>query len=407
MPSARIYLLLVAVVLAIPSVAQNSKPPAEVDFLSTWGKIQQRYPYENFGQSTFPHYGENQINRRGRHWDLWVPIPGSYKDRYETWAAVKPTVVKSGWTIISENPHGGLLIVLRYNQNGVDAWANASVDDGASPMRFTMDLIEVTPPPISMTLHEPAQTPEKMPTGGKGDFPYLTPMPGSVAHGGQEEDTPFRLTPKGASQDEIVANGSVLRNYSLNDGSQILFVAVYHDALLKAGWDIEQETPNAEVIVAHYGKHGRNLWAYLIDHGEEYSFRVGKEAAPDQMKSKLIADCHVAIYGVLFDFNKATLQPESDGPLGQVGALLTANSSLNVEVQGHTDNVGTDAYNQTLSEARAKSVMTWLTQHGVAPGRMTAKGYGKTMPVADNKTDDGRMKNRRVEIADPKCKAGK
>jgi OmpA-OmpF porin, OOP family len=65
---------------------------------------------------------------------------------------------------------------------------------------------------------------------------------------------------------------------------------------------------------------------------------------------------------------------------------------------------GTDAYNQTLSEARAKSVMTWLTQHGVAAARMTSKGYGKTMPVADNATDEGRIKNRRVEIADPRCK---
>ena len=121
------------------------------------------------------------------------------------------------------------------------------------------------------------------------------------------------------------------------------------------------------------------------------------------MKASLSTSCHVAVYGVLFDFNKATLQQASDGPLQQVSALLAANPSLSVEIQGHTDNVGADAYNQTLSEARARSVMAWLTQHGVAPARMTAKGYGKTMPVADNSTDDGRMKNRRVEIADPKC----
>jgi outer membrane protein OmpA-like peptidoglycan-associated protein len=66
--------------------------------------------------------------------------------------------------------------------------------------------------------------------------------------------------------------------------------------------------------------------------------------------------------------------------------------------------VGADAYNQSLSEARAHSVMSWLSAHGIAAGRMTAKGYGKTMPVADNGTDEGRAKNRRVEIADPNCK---
>ena len=88
------------------------------------------------------------------------------------------------------------------------------------------------------------------------------------------------------------------------------------------------------------------------------------------------------------------LQPVSDGILQQVAGILTADKTLKLEVQGHTDNVGNDAYNQTLSEARAKSVMTWLTQHGVAADRLTFKGYGKTKPVADNGTDEGRAKNR-------------
>ncbi len=74
-------------------------------------------------------------------------------------------------------------------------------------------------------------------------------------------------------------------------------------------------------------------------------------------------------------------------------------------MQGHTDNVGNDAYNQTLSEARARSVVGWLTQHGVASDRLTSKGFGKTMPVAPNTTDEERAKNRRVEIADPACAA--
>ena len=214
---------------------------------------------------------------------------------------------------------------------------------------------------------------------------------------------PFRLTPKGAKQEEIVANGSMDRGYALQGLSKVLFARVYHDGLLKAGWSIEQETANSEVIVAHYSKNGRNIWAYLLCHGAEYIFRVGKEAAPDLMKTSLATQCHVAVYGVLFDFNKATLQSASDGPLGQVAALMAADPSLKIEVQGHTDNVGGDDYNQKLSEARANSVMNWLTQHGVAAGRITAKGYGKTKPVVDNNTDEGRMKNRRVEIANPRC----
>jgi len=68
-------------------------------------------------------------------------------------------------------------------------------------------------------------------------------------------------------------------------------------------------------------------------------------------------------------------------------------------------NVGGDAYNQTLSEARAKAIVAWLTQHGIAADRLTDKGFGKTRPIADNTTDAGRAKNRRVEIADPNCTA--
>jgi outer membrane protein OmpA-like peptidoglycan-associated protein len=281
---------------------------------------------------------------------------------------------------------------------------NAVMDAAPPSMRLSLDVIEVAPPPISLALKEPAAIPEKLPAGGKGDFPFLAPLPGSVAHNGEESAAPFRLTPKGASQPEIVANGYVERRYTLKDLSQVLFAAVYHDALTKAGWEIAQETPNGELIIAHYGKNGRNIWAYLNDHGDSYTIQVGREASTDQMKAGLAADCHVALYGVLFDFNKSTLQPASDGPLQQVAALMSATPSLNLEIQGHTDNVGADAYNQTLSESRAQSVMAWLAQHGVASTRMTAKGYGKTMPVADNNSDEGRMKNRRVEIADPRCK---
>jgi OOP family OmpA-OmpF porin len=71
---------------------------------------------------------------------------------------------------------------------------------------------------------------------------------------------------------------------------------------------------------------------------------------------------------------------------------------LNLEVQGHTDNQGNAAANQTLSERRAQAVVEWLSTHGVEGARLTAKGLGQTKPVADNSIDDGRAKNRRVEL---------
>jgi outer membrane protein OmpA-like peptidoglycan-associated protein len=88
-----------------------------------------------------------------------------------------------------------------------------------------------------------------------------------------------------------------------------------------------------------------------------------------------------------------------------VVGVLQKDTALKVEIQGHTDNVGDDAYNQQLSNARAQSVVTWLTQQGIAANRLTATGYGKTRPIADNDSDEGRAKNRRVEIAKPGCQA--
>ena len=120
-------------------------------------------------------------------------------------------------------------------------------------------------------------------------------------------------------------------------------------------------------MLAHYTKNGRDIWAYLHDEGGDYSIQVADAGAAADLAKQLAKDCHVALYGVLFDFNKSTLKPESDSVLQQVLALLQKTPTLKLEVQGHTDNVGDDAYNQTLSEARAKSVMAWLTAHGVAP----------------------------------------
>jgi outer membrane protein OmpA-like peptidoglycan-associated protein len=158
-------------------------------------------------------------------------------------------------------------------------------------------------------------------------------------------------------------------------------------------------------ISAHFTKNGRNLWAYLHK-SDTYDIRVADAgAATKDLGADLKKECHVALYGVLFDFNKSTLQAASDPVLQQILSLLTKDTTLQLEIQGHTDNVGNDAYNQTLSEARAHAVVTWLTQHNIAAARLSSKGYGKTRPVADNTTDVGRAKNRRVEIADPHCKA--
>jgi outer membrane protein OmpA-like peptidoglycan-associated protein len=82
----------------------------------------------------------------------------------------------------------------------------------------------------------------------------------------------------------------------------------------------------------------------------------------------------------------------------QLSRFLSGNPSLNVEVQGHTDNIGGENYNFALSERRAKSVMEFLIGEGIAKDRLTARGYGMGKPISDNLTEEGRSKNRRTTI---------
>jgi len=101
---------------------------------------------------------------------------------------------------------------------------------------------------------------------------------------------------------------------------------------------------------------------------------------------------------VHFDFDKATLKPEGKANLDKAAALLDKHPRVVVEVAGHTDSIGSDAYNQALSERRAIAAKDYLVSKGVAATRLTAKGYGESQPVASNDTDAGRAMNRRVEL---------
>jgi outer membrane protein OmpA-like peptidoglycan-associated protein len=101
---------------------------------------------------------------------------------------------------------------------------------------------------------------------------------------------------------------------------------------------------------------------------------------------------------VLFDFNKYTLKPEAREKLAKVSGILLAYPDLKLQVEGYTDNIGTDEYNQKLSEERADGVRDYLVSQNVPETDVTAAGYGKTDPVADNSTSSGRAENRRVQL---------
>jgi len=102
--------------------------------------------------------------------------------------------------------------------------------------------------------------------------------------------------------------------------------------------------------------------------------------------------------GITFAFNQSAVQPQFQSTLDQVAQTLSQYNQTYIDVYGHTDNVGSDAYNQTLSEQRAASVANYLSGRGVARARIATRGFGESQPVASNDTEVGRAQNRRVEI---------
>jgi OmpA-OmpF porin, OOP family len=152
-------------------------------------------------------------------------------------------------------------------------------------------------------------------------------------------------------------------------------------------------------------KGGRETWIALeaFNEGRTYELVIlemepmTQEVTADAMYSALNKDGFMALY-INFDTGKSDIKPESIAIIEQIAALLQTHPELKVSIEGHTDNVGTPQNNKALSLQRAKSVMNAVVQKGIAATRLTAVGWGQEKPIADNRSEDGRAKNRRVEI---------
>jgi outer membrane protein OmpA-like peptidoglycan-associated protein len=176
----------------------------------------------------------------------------------------------------------------------------------------------------------------------------------------------------------------------------------YFDALKKVGWTIGANYPN-EGVYAHFDKNGRDIYA-RVRYSEGRPFDMFVADVGSELKATLAKNCKAAVYGINFDFDKATLRPDSEPTLTQVLRLLRDEPKLTVEIGGHTDNVGKADYNMKLSDRRAATVREWLVGHGIAASRLTSRGYGDTQPLVPNDSDENRAKNRRVELKKPNCR---
>lgn len=146
-------------------------------------------------------------------------------------------------------------------------------------------------------------------------------------------------------------------------------------------------------------KYEGGTWLNIIEVKPLDTGNVTVDAAA--MAKDITASGHAVIYGVYFDTGKAILKAESDPTLSEIAKLLGSNADMKIHVIGHTDNVGTLAANMTLSKQRAEAVVAALvSKYKIASSRLQANGVGPLAPVATNRTEDGRAKNRRVELVE-------
>ena len=180
----------------------------------------------------------------------------------------------------------------------------------------------------------------------------------------------------------------------------------YQNAARSAGGKVLMDENGYSTILLNKGD--KELWMEVHTNvGYEYDLTIIEKEAMKQevvldaaaMASDIADSGSVAIYGINFDTASSVIKPESEPAIDEIAKLLTGNPTLKVYIVGHTDMVGDAASNVKLSQARAQSVITALvSKHGIAAARLLAFGAGPYAPVATNLTDEGRAKNRRVEL---------
>ncbi len=181
---------------------------------------------------------------------------------------------------------------------------------------------------------------------------------------------------------------------------------MFQDRRFRANYVYEEDqmgvymlrTPTSQIWVEVYypwEDNSKNYWLTIV---EKRTLEVKVKPIPaEALKRDLDSAGHVALY-LNFDTGKTALRAEAQPVIDEIVKLMRADGSLKLTIEGHTDNAGTPAHNQTLSEGRAAAVVAALKAKGIAADRIQAKGYGQDKPVAGNDSEEGRGRNRRVEL---------
>jgi outer membrane protein OmpA-like peptidoglycan-associated protein len=218
------------------------------------------------------------------------------------------------------------------------------------------------------------------------------------------------FTPEGPRKPRTVEGKFTFITYRVDDKkddrSALEVVRNYENALKKIGGTIAASDPNRRVN-GFVTVDGKEVWAEAERGNGKIWLRIVERQAMAQtivadakaLKDGLAATGHVTVEGIYFDTNKTEIKPSSAAAIGEIAKLLSTDAGLKVHVVGHTDTVGSVDSNMKLSQGRAEAVMQALVkEHGIAASRLRAFGNGPFAPVASNDTEEGRARNRRVEL---------
>lgn len=246
------------------------------------------------------------------------------------------------------------------------------------------------------------------------DHPGIPRFPGTVITSGAHNDFGAHEFDTGGGKLKRVEGKYWRIDYELKEGAKVpgpLEVARnYGNQFKKRGGAVmmEQVDSGGGQVVMKMSSGTGDLWLDIgiNNGGEMMTFTIVAEmpmvqkveVSADEMVKALATSGRIALYGILFDTGKDTIKPESVRELTEVVTLLSGNPALKLRIEGHTDNVGKATENLTLSRKRAEAVKRWLVGKGIADARLESAGLGDTKPATSNDGEQGRAKNRRVEL---------
>jgi outer membrane protein OmpA-like peptidoglycan-associated protein len=253
---------------------------------------------------------------------------------------------------------------------------------------------------------------------GSKDYPGITRMPDMYIYSYRDiqfDSAVFRVTQNGKKIDQTIEGRKVVIDYELKSGaavsSKLQIIRNLQNAVHTAGGQVIDDSPGTGWYntTLRFTKGNKEVWVLIETGNGGYTQTVVEREVMKQdvtvdaaaMATSIADTGSVAIYGINFDTASSVIKPDSEPAIDEIVKLLTSNPALKVGIVGHTDMVGDAASNMKLSQARAQAVITALvSKHGIAAARLVAFGAGPWAPLGSNKTDDGRAKNRRVELVE-------